>query len=105
MTVAGVLLAAGAGSRYDGDGHKLRALIDDRTVLAHSLSAVLEAAVDEVVLVYGDDDYQDVINTIEANAGRLVTLHAPDWEQGQAHSLAVAIEHTRSAGHLSLIHI
>ena len=103
MTVAGVLLAAGAGSRYDGDGHKLRALIDDRTVLAHSLSAVLEAAVHEVVLVYGDDDYQDVIDTVGANAGRLITLHAPDWEQGQAHSLAVAIEHARSAGHDAIV--
>ena len=104
MTVAGVLLAAGAGTRYDGAVHKLRATIDERTVLAHSLTAVMDSSVDEVIFVYGDDDYADVIEAIGVqDDSRLTTIHAPDWEQGQAHSLAIGIERARLAGHDAIV--
>ena len=104
MTVAGVLLAAGAGERFDGEGHKLRAVIDDKTVLEHALQAALASAVDEVVLVVGDDDYGDLVEAARGEHGdRLVTVHSPDWAEGQAHSLTVAIEHARGAGHEAVV--
>jgi len=104
MTVAGVVLAAGQGARYDGEGHKLRALIGEQAVLEHALVAVMNSSVDEVVLVVGDDDYSDVVESAEAVTGTTVTtLHAADWKRGQAHSLAVAIAHGRTVGHEALV--
>ncbi len=104
MTVAGVLLAAGAGERFDGEGHKLRAVIDAKTVLEHALQAALDSAVDEVVLVVGDDDYGDLVEAARGEHGhRLVTMHSPDWAEGQAHSLTVAIEHAHDAGHEAVV--
>lgn len=104
MTVAGVLLAAGAGERFDGEGHKLRAIIDGQTVLEHSLRAVLGSSVDEVVLVVGDDEYGDIVDALRGDHGdRLVAVHSPDWANGQAHSLAVAIDHARTVGHEAVV--
>lgn len=104
MTTAGVLLAAGAGERYQGEGHKLRATIDDRTVLEHSLTTALAANLDEVVLVVGDDDYADLTAPlVEQHTDRLTILHSPDWAQGQAHSLTVAIDHARISGHDAVV--
>ena len=43
MNVA-VILAAGAGSRFSGDSHKLNSLIGGRRVVDHAVDAVLAAA-------------------------------------------------------------
>jgi len=104
MTVAAVLLAAGEGARFVGDGHKLRALIDGKSVLEHALESALNSTVDEVILVVGDDNYRDLVDAaVSDNGGSVVTLHSPDWAQGQAHSLAVAIASGREAGHDALV--
>lgn len=104
MTVAGVLLAAGAGARFEADGHKLRAQIDGRTVLERSLSAVLGSDVDEVVLVVGDDDYADLTSVSATETGRDVTVvHSPNWAEGQAHSVGAALNYARAAGHDAVI--
>ena len=104
MTVAGVLLAAGAGARFGGEIHKLRTLLDGRAVLEHALDAVLASSVDEVVLVVGDDDYADIVEAASGRFQRTVTtLHAPDWADGQAHSLQVAIAHARTHEHEAIV--
>ena len=105
MTVGAVVLAAGDGSRFESDEHKLRALVGDRPVLQHALEAVLGSGYDEVMLVVGDDDYDDVVKAaVEAtDAGEPTVVHSPDWRSGQAHSVAVAIEHARSIGHEAIV--
>ena len=52
-SVAAVVLAAGAGSRFGGG--KLLASLEGHPVLQHVLDRVAEAGVDDVVVVLGDD--------------------------------------------------
>ena len=104
MTVAGVLLAAGAGARFDGGGHKLRAEINGVTVLEHALAAMCSSVLGKVLLVVGDDEYSDIVSEVSKDyQADLISMPSPDWEQGQAHSLGVAIDHAREAGCDSVI--
>ena len=52
-SVAAVILAAGAGSRYAGDTHKLFVEIDGRPVISHVVDAARASEVDEVIVVGG----------------------------------------------------
>ena len=51
MTTAAVVLAAGGGTRFAGDAHKLLAPLRGRPVVVHAVSAALDAALDEVLVV------------------------------------------------------
>ena len=55
-SVAAVILAAGAGSRYAGDTHKLFAEIDGRPVISHVVDAARASEVDEVIVGGGAVD-------------------------------------------------
>ncbi len=104
MTVAGVLLAAGAGARFDGDGHKLRAQIDGVTVLERSLGAICASVIDKVLLVVGDDDYRDIVESVaNGHKTEIITVHSPHWAKGQAHSLGVAVAYARDNGWDSVV--
>ena len=48
-----VVLAAGAGSRYSGDTHKLEAVVRDRTVAEHSIVAAMASGVGDVIVITG----------------------------------------------------
>ena len=48
--VLAVLLAAGAGTRFDGDEHKLRAQLRGRPVIAHALDALQASGLEAVVV-------------------------------------------------------
>jgi molybdenum cofactor cytidylyltransferase len=100
MTVAGVVLAAGAGRRFTssgGEGHKLLAEIDGQPVIGHVLDAVRSAGLDEVVVVQGAID-------LSALAGADVTvLRNPRWADGIATSLQVAVAHAAAAGHEAVV--
>ncbi|HUF98552.1 MAG TPA: nucleotidyltransferase family protein [Ilumatobacter sp.] len=48
-----VVLAAGAGSRFSGDTHKLEAVLGERTVAEHSIIAALASGVGNVVVITG----------------------------------------------------
>ena len=54
MTVAGVVLGAGAASRFGGD--KLRAELDGRPILAHVIAAARAAGLDPIVVVVPPGD-------------------------------------------------
>jgi CTP:molybdopterin cytidylyltransferase MocA len=97
MTVAAVVLAAGGGSRFAGDTHKLRALVRERPVVAWALEHALDAAFDETIVVTGAVDLHDVLP-----AG-VTVLHNTRWADGQASSLQCAIAHADAAGHDAVV--
>ncbi len=88
--VAAVVLAAGSGSRFHGDGHKLRADIAGVSVLRRSVDAALAANYDEVFVVVGDDDFADLLP-----ARQVQIVSSERWAEGQALSLQAAIAAAR----------
>jgi molybdenum cofactor cytidylyltransferase len=98
VTVAAVVLAAGGGSRFLGDSHKLLAPLGGRPVVVWAVDAALSANLDETVVVTGAVDLRDAL------AGRPVTLlHNDAWASGIATSLAVAVDHATAAGHDAIV--
>lgn len=94
MTVLGVVLAAGAGSRFrasGADGHKLLAPLRGRRVVEWAIDAALAGGLDEVVVVTGA-----VAVPVPDGAAE---LHNERWADGQATSLALALDHAAMAGH------
>ena len=53
---AAIVLAAGRGSRMGGDIHKQFMLLGGKPLVYYSLKAFAESAVDEIVLVTGEED-------------------------------------------------
>lgn len=97
MTTAAVVLAAGGGSRFAGDGHKLLARLGDRAVVAHAVEAALAGGLDEVIVVTGAVDLDLVLP-----AGVRV-VHNPAWADGQATSVQTGIAAARDAGHDAVV--
>jgi molybdenum cofactor cytidylyltransferase len=85
--VLAVVLAAGGGSRFAGTGHKLLAERDGRTVVEHAVAAAREALGD-VLVVTGAAELPQAITAMPG----VRVVHNPRWAQGQATSLATAIE-------------
>lgn len=97
-----VLLAAGAGSRFVGPGHKLSAKIldgDSRTVIERSLDNALSAGIGAVVVVTGA--VADVVPSHLADA--VTVCHNPRWADGQITSLHVGIDAARALGATSVV--
>ena len=97
MTVAAVVLAAGAGSRFTGPDHKLLAPFRGRSLVAWAVASAREAALDELVVVQGAVDLRTVVGD-----GATV-LDNGRWAEGQATSLGVAVAHARAAGHDAIV--
>lgn len=94
-----VVLAAGAGRRFEGPTHKLEARVDGDTLAGHAIRAALEAAIGPVVVVTGA-----ITPSLGTDLADMVTFaHNPRWNQGQATSLQVAIEAARSADASSVV--
>ncbi len=103
-TVA-VVLAAGGGSRFDGDAHKLLTPVrgPDGTklpVAAHALRAVAAAAIGPIVLVTGAVALDDALDLVRAEHPHveITAVHHPGWHHGQATSLAVGVSAARDLG-------
>ncbi len=96
--IAAVVLAAGKGSRFAGDSHKLSALIGGRTVLDHALESVCAAGFDKVLLVQGALDLSEYCKKHDVEI-----VESQDWELGQAHSLQAAIKVARSYGCVAVV--
>jgi molybdenum cofactor cytidylyltransferase len=97
VTVAGVLLAAGAGSRFAGPTHKLLAALEGRPVIDWALGAVTAAGFDDVVVVVRDDSLDGVIGA------RAAVVRNPDWAEGMGTSLAVARRWAAERGHDAIV--
>jgi molybdenum cofactor cytidylyltransferase len=100
MTVAGVVLAAGSVARFTasgGEGHKLLAELDGRSVLDRVLDAVLGAGLADVAIVEGAIDLAD---HLRPGVTLLVNEH---WADGIATSLRVAMRWAAEAGHEAVV--
>ena len=84
--IAGLVLAAGAGTRFGGV--KQLAELDGRPLLEHALRAMAAAPVDRVVVVLGSGADEIVAGVDLHGADPLV---CPRWEKGQAASLACGL--------------
>jgi CTP:molybdopterin cytidylyltransferase MocA len=100
-----VVLAAGAGSRFDGDGHKLSASLtpSDATrsgsVIERSVTNALAADVGPVVVVTGA-----VADIVPGRLLDAVTVtHNDRWHEGQITSLHCGIATARTLGATSVV--
>ncbi len=105
VSQAAVVLAAGGGSRWDGDGHKLLAEVDGRPLAAHALTAAADAGLDELVVVTGAVDLTGVLAGVldETLPVTVKVLHNERWAEGQAGSLGLAVAHAAAVGHDAVV--
>ena len=97
-TVA-ILLAAGGGTRFGGNGHKLTALISQRPVCSWSLKHLLEAKFENVVVVTGAVELHSALEIEEVSGSDNVQIvYNPLWQSGLASSLQCGINVARELG-------
>jgi molybdenum cofactor cytidylyltransferase len=94
---AAVILAAGGGTRFAGDAHKLRVLVRDRPLVVWALDAACAAGLDATAVVTGAVDIDDLVP-----AG-VVRLFNPRWADGIATSMQRAIAWARDARHDAIV--
>jgi molybdenum cofactor cytidylyltransferase len=93
-----VVLAAGAGSRFDGTDHKLNSRIGGVTIIEWALRAAHNAQIGPVIVVTGSTNIM-----IDDPDLQYEELRNPDWAQGQATSVQVALAHARSVDAASMV--
>ena len=84
---AAALLAAGGGSRFEGDSHKLLAALNGQAVWKWALAAMMEEKFDAYFVVTG-------AARLDLPAG-VTELHNSNWADGQATSLTRAVNAAR----------
>ena len=95
MTTAALVLAAGEGSRFAGDGHKLTASFRGRPLWMWAIEAPVDAGLDAVYVVTG---------AVELPLDdRVIVIRHEGWADGQATSLAAGIAIARRDGHDAVV--
>jgi CTP:molybdopterin cytidylyltransferase MocA len=96
LTVAAVVLAAGAGSRFHGRTHKLLAQVGGRSLVSSSVGAAVASGL-PVFVVEGAIDLQGLVDPAA------LLVHNPRWAEGQATSLQAGISAAAAAGHDAVV--
>ena len=114
VSIAAVLLAGGAGSRFEGNHHKLLVPFRGRPLAAWALAAVTDAAqargLAHVYVVTGAVSLQPVFDWLADNhvdrgevAASLSVVHNERWIEGQSTSLRVGVDAAEADGHDSVV--
>jgi molybdenum cofactor cytidylyltransferase len=90
LTLA-VILAAGAGSRFEGEDHKLNSRIGGITISEWAIRAASNAQVGPLIVITGATALE-----VEDPDMRPDEIHNPRWSEGQSTSVQLAIHHARS---------
>ncbi len=98
-TVAAVILAAGAGTRFAGERHKLLVHIDGKPLVRHAVDAARAAGLDEVVVVTGAMHAP----IADAMPDDVTVLFNENWEDGQSTSLQAAVAYADWRGHGAVV--
>lgn len=83
--IAAVVLAAGAGTRFEGRVHKLRAEIDGTPLVRRCVDVAVDSGVGPVFVVTGSEPLADLLPP------GVTEVRASDWSSGQSRSLAAAV--------------
>lgn len=94
-----VVLAAGAGSRFRGDGHKLLAELGGVPIVEHAVRAAVEAAIGPVLVVSGAVALPRSVLSIPG----VDELHHAGWADGQATTLAAAVGAAEQRGAAAIV--
>ena len=86
-----VLLAAGAGSRFTGNRHKLLQPLAGKPVVRWALEAIAEAGLYPIVVVTGAVDVREAITAPLVNDPEVLVIHNEHWRSGMASSLQCAV--------------
>jgi len=95
-TTLGVLLAAGAGSRFTGSHHKLLAPLKGAPVVSYALSAMVSAGFEQCIAVTGSAPLTGLLDGV-------TEVHNPEWSTGQRSSVLTAIEYAQEHGFESIV--
>jgi CTP:molybdopterin cytidylyltransferase MocA len=91
----GVLLAAGAGTRFSGPQHKLLTGLFGAPIVASAFSA-MHRALPDVVVITGAVDLSGISEITP-------TLHNPDWKSGQRSSVIAAIKYAQENNYTAIV--
>ena len=94
--VAAVLLAAGEGSRFGGEHHKLLTELRGRPLLSHAVDAAVASGLD-VFVVTGAVEIDHLL------PDTVTVVHNPHWRDGQAVSVRAGILAADAAGHDAVV--
>jgi molybdenum cofactor cytidylyltransferase len=97
VSTAAVVLAAGSGSRFAGDDHKLLTVVRGRPVVAHAVAAAVAAGHDDVLVVVGAVDLRHLL------PDDVVVVENPRWAEGQATSVGAALVAAAERGHDAVV--
>jgi len=97
VTIAAVVLAAGGGSRFAGQTHKLTTSFRGRPLVSWAVDHALGAGLDEAIVIEGAADLSQVVPE------GATLLHNPQWREGQAGSLRVALDWCERQGHAAAV--
>jgi molybdenum cofactor cytidylyltransferase len=93
--IAGLILAAGAGTRYGGAEPKLLAEFDGKPLLQHAVDAAIAVPeLEQIVVVLGAN--ADAV-AAAVDFGRARRTVCPDWAEGQSASLRCGLAAIKGA--------
>lgn len=95
--ISGIVLAAGTGSRFGGTKQLVE--VDGKPLVRHAIDALEGADVDELIVVVGHD--ADAVRT--AIPATVSVVDNPNYRDGQATSLAVALHAVSDASEAALV--
>ena len=98
--IAGLILAAGAGTRF-GERSKLLADLEGRPLLEHAVAAQCAVAELERVAVVLGASAEEIMERVEFKRAEPVVCAR--WNEGQAYSLRCGVEHLSAAGDVNRV--